>query len=108
MLRSPPRSTSTDTLCPYTTLFLSPELDPLVQRARGVGDRDEAARLALRPGRAAQTRTGEPDQSSRTDDGDLGDQVGDDDRPGPARTPPGQGCGRGSGDRKSTRLNSSH
>src|SRR3546814_17103415 len=26
MLRRPPRSTRTDTLCPYTTLFRSPEL----------------------------------------------------------------------------------
>src|SRR3546814_9757235 len=46
MIRRPPRSTRSDTLFPYTTLFLSLEVDPkasrrhvLVLRGRGVLDR---------------------------------------------------------------------
>src|SRR3546814_11119439 len=42
MLRRPPRSTRTDTLFPYTTLFRSPP-----HRALGSGGRDDGA---LRPG----------------------------------------------------------
>src|SRR3546814_3108302 len=30
MIRRPPRSTRTDTLFPYTTLFRSPELQPII------------------------------------------------------------------------------
>src|SRR3546814_11119921 len=33
MIRRPPRSTRTDTLCPYTTLFRSPGHCPLMQAA---------------------------------------------------------------------------
>src|SRR3546814_9928790 len=43
MIRRPPRSTRTDTLFPYTTLFRSVSLWPLAARARGAwwryGDR---------------------------------------------------------------------
>src|SRR3546814_1200560 len=38
MIRRPPRSTRTDTLFPYTTLFRSP-----VQRTRGIGNAAAAA-----------------------------------------------------------------
>src|SRR3546814_19692775 len=37
MIRRPPRSTRTDTLFPYTTLFRSPEADWLVIHAIGRG-----------------------------------------------------------------------
>src|SRR3546814_10082444 len=37
MLRRPPRSTRTDTLFPYTTLFRSDEDQPLAGEARGDG-----------------------------------------------------------------------
>src|SRR3546814_5197383 len=42
MIRRPPRSTRTDTLFPYTTLFRSPFLDPALFR-----DRNFAAGLTL-------------------------------------------------------------
>src|SRR3546814_7277231 len=48
MIRRPPRSTRTDTLCPYTTLFRSPGADP--HRAAG---RDHLAGLAAGHGRGA-------------------------------------------------------
>src|SRR3546814_7332646 len=35
MIRRPPRSTRTDTLFPYTTLFRSPQLGPGRERVRG-------------------------------------------------------------------------
>src|SRR3546814_4918448 len=54
MIRRPPRSTRTDTLFPYTTLFRSPESrDPPKipddgQREHGVADRfDDARHLAI-------------------------------------------------------------
>src|SRR3546814_14169668 len=56
MIRRPPRSTSTDTLFPYTTLFRSHPHDAPAALGQGVDQRDEApvietaARLALRRG----------------------------------------------------------
>src|SRR3546814_688746 len=44
MLRRPPRSTRTDTLCPYTTLFRS-----RWQRARGIPRRRHSAEFSLLP-----------------------------------------------------------
>src|SRR3546814_1838880 len=44
MIRRPPRSTRTDTLFPYTTLFRSALLP--VQCAQALGDLDPVARLA--------------------------------------------------------------
>src|SRR3546814_10675158 len=41
MIRRPPRSTRTDTLFPYTTLFRSGAAERLVQRLRPVGRRDD-------------------------------------------------------------------
>src|SRR3546814_1525194 len=43
MIRQPPRSTRTDTLCPYTTLFRSPRGQRL-GRDRAPGQRDLARR----------------------------------------------------------------
>src|SRR3546814_5160793 len=45
MIRRPPRSTRTDTLFPYTTLFRSP-FDSARGRLFGEADRDERRRLA--------------------------------------------------------------
>src|SRR3546814_17236464 len=49
MIRRPPRSTRTDTLFPYTTLFRSPGIDdlrPLPQRVHGIDLEDGAVELA--------------------------------------------------------------
>src|SRR3546814_16800076 len=43
MKRRPPRSTRTDTLLPYTTLFRSNELVNLAKRVKGGSDEDLAA-----------------------------------------------------------------
>src|SRR3546814_5457758 len=40
MIRRPPRSTRTDTLFPYTTLFRSPAVLPVLPCRRGVRGRD--------------------------------------------------------------------
>src|SRR3546814_2384469 len=44
MIRRPPRSTRTDTLFPYTTLFRSPGIDPA--RGRAIGN------IGVHPGRS--------------------------------------------------------
>src|SRR3546814_1775121 len=44
MIRRPPRSTRTDTLFPYTTLFRSPD-----RRQKTGGDKGRKAALAFRP-----------------------------------------------------------
>src|SRR3546814_6884446 len=44
MIRRPPRSTHTDTLFPYTTLFRSPAPPPLRRPAAGSGDPGRAHR----------------------------------------------------------------
>src|SRR3546814_20544438 len=86
MIRRPPRSTRTDTLFPYTTLFRS-----------GLGGE-----------LYAQFEDGSvhyQDQFGRTEKGNdfLKKEVVE------AELGPGDACGCGSGiDRKSTRLNSSH
>src|SRR3546814_17338083 len=79
ILRRPPRTTRTDTLFPYTTLFRSRN-EPAGQRLRRViGQRDEDAAPVMRVGLPVdETLFGQ--------------------RPDPAQR----------GDRKSTRLNSSH
>src|SRR3546814_7100389 len=56
MIRRPPRSTRTDTLFPYTTLFRSSELEALeaeIARQEELEDRDEAALDVLRAQRDA-------------------------------------------------------
>src|SRR3546814_2972145 len=37
MIRRPPRSTRTDTLFPYTTLFRSEQIDPVIPARKGEG-----------------------------------------------------------------------
>src|SRR3546814_3837811 len=46
MIRRPPRSTRTDTLCPYTTLFRSPGVQPLRPGAGLLRRRTPAHRTA--------------------------------------------------------------
>src|SRR3546814_21140993 len=99
MIRRPPRSTRTDTLFPYTTLFrsarsgvaaeITADRTAVAERQgeavdrKGIGFAEEAER-AYRVGESAAYR-------SRA--------VGKEDLPGVSARP---------GDRKSTRLNSSH
>src|SRR3546814_3673409 len=45
MIRRPPRSTRTDTLFPYTTLFRSDALDPVSEHQLFVGELDGGCRL---------------------------------------------------------------
>src|SRR3546814_14227109 len=89
MIRRPPRSTRTDTLFPYTTLFRAPDLEPIL----AFGDDDGAIRVALAE-EAASERGAAPFRSRRVvvlPAGTLGE------------------CADGDlVDRKSTRLNSSH
>src|SRR3546814_13948512 len=54
MIRRPPRSTRTDTLFPYTTLFRSCDIEPLLQRNLVTGVGSVGAHLAT--GLAAQIR----------------------------------------------------
>src|SRR3546814_4543182 len=56
MIRRPPRSTRTDTLFPYTTLFRShrlPRLPPRGSEIRRHGRADGTDRCGLRPGEGA-------------------------------------------------------
>src|SRR3546814_4391961 len=41
MIRRPPRSTRTDTLFPYTTLFRSNRIDPVIGGIGAVGDKEQ-------------------------------------------------------------------
>src|SRR3546814_12817095 len=92
MIRRPPRSTRTDTLFPYTTLFRSDLADGEFGQVAG-GRRDggsgvlQAANLCYTPA-AVNVRAGK-DRRTR---GPAGREVSD----------------ASPGDRKSTRLNSSH
>src|SRR3546814_16809459 len=55
MTRRPPRSTRTDTLCPYTTLFRSPTPSRASPRPRGGGQQEtlwEQSLLAIAPAQA--------------------------------------------------------
>src|SRR3546814_13275807 len=58
MIRRPPRSTRTDTLFPYTTLFRSPELQELTRAAYG----SVALSVLWIPGTGASGRAANPRQ----------------------------------------------
>src|SRR3546814_13553057 len=59
MIRRPPRSTRTDALLPYTTLFRSPGPVPTLTLATEIPARDFAARLAkLPPEKRAEVEAG--------------------------------------------------
>src|SRR3546814_2600651 len=102
MIRRPPRSTLTDTLFPYTTLFRSGSTaprPPWPSRAQWL-----PAKLACSPGASEFHRRADIETAS----GDVVDAV-------LVGQPPGVGAGGQEGadrieqiDRKSTRLNSSH
>src|SRR3546814_538353 len=70
MIRRPPRSTRTETLFPYTTLFLSWLLEQRAQvhyQATGIGERGDA--VAAGPGAEAGERLGEPEVEDRRSPG---------------------------------------
>src|SRR3546814_13912937 len=97
MIRRPPRSTRTDTLFPYTTLFRSVEIAPgpvRYQDRRGIAQPDVAERL--------DDHLGEGRGLAR---GGGGFVIGGDQQ---HRLALAVGVDRARKDRKSTRLNSSH
>src|SRR3546814_15106305 len=107
MIRRPPRSTRTDTLFPYTTLFRS-------HRARGVDDigmlRADAGAEQLHPAAGAGRFDHRRLHAGVLVDELLGDELGegvDGRRADDANLIAGAAAGRRL-DRKSTRLNSSH
>src|SRR3546814_14748523 len=101
MIRRPPRTTRTDTLFPYTTLFRSG--DALLERRLplGAGARGRDPRGGGEPGVVARARGVPPSRRQRLDAAPL--------RP-PAGTGGAADVARYAAqtDRKSTRLNSSH
>src|SRR3546814_6632167 len=103
MIRRPPRSTRTDTLFPYTTLFRSALHAPGVregpQDVEGGGDAEVAARRpGVAHGRVVAGGEAEPDAR-------LGHAPG---HPGRTERDGHAQLLEQVGDRKSTRLNSSH
>src|SRR3546814_7114771 len=109
MIRRPPRSTRTDTLFPYTTLFRSARTALVAARARD-DERGGALSLGHLPQHRRPARAGWAERprdvataaqlSLRLSGADAADRARDD-RLFPARLSP-------LADRKSTRLNSSH
>src|SRR3546814_1411299 len=121
MIRRPPRSTRTDTLFPYTTLFRSREDEEedieddrlLVRHARVDRHGDAAAAADPQPGAGqlarrkgdAERADGEVRAAHAEDD--TSEQQGEDDAADRGR-PHAQREAIEEVDRKSTRLNSSH
>src|SRR3546814_18565335 len=115
MMRRPPRSTRTDTLFPYTTLFRSSEALLLGRMMAAIGlNLDELLRLGL-PGGVEPDAAGPPPVAIPSARALL--LLGD----GPSKALLGKAAGQARGtvhqvelggrplsDRKSTRLNSSH
>src|SRR3546814_781760 len=81
MIRRPPRSTRTDTLFPYTTLFRSSDL----QHPEGLCEA-RPAHPARRPGRKLASRAGRQEPDQRADHGQRLPLAGSDNRGG-ARDP---------------------
>src|SRR3546814_4204498 len=123
MIRPPPRSTRTDTLFPYTTLFRSAALPPAAPvrwlaelRARTVGEGGrlgDHGQASSQRGRRLLADAGLRDRNGLVSDLSvrLLSGRGKEDhhlrsQSAPARGPHARLCG-GTGDRKSTRLNSS-
>src|SRR3546814_10740209 len=127
MIRRPPRSTRTDTLLPYTTLFRSPATLWLGARHQGVGaegdERANAVRLAFENG-AIEIAGRDPAPCRRAEwtlcetqgflplprrkEAGVVDRVGLRGRPGDVAARGIDLAREGEEDRKSTRLNSSH
>src|SRR3546814_15480998 len=99
MIRRPPRTTRTDTLFPYTTRFRSRDGLCLDRLADAVPDDEESLSPPYRRGRGGDVPGGRKGAFRRAQEG-----TDPDFREGEAE---GKGEGR-RGDRKSTRLNSSH
>src|SRR3546814_14996923 len=107
MIRLPPRSTRTDTLLPYTTLFRSTGLTnlqpesatsaPMIGRFLGLAVAITAVSVGVASiaSRSAGDDVGAPATAETQDNSNW-------------TTQRGKRGGRSSGDRKSTRLNSSH
>src|SRR3546814_7616142 len=121
MIRRPPRSTRTDTLFPYTTLFRSPESAVLSVKRGGSAPQNENEH---EPENESETNDRSPRRAdlSRHPGGSGGERAGRcrarADRRAPVRQPAARQRRRRDGgavlpallgvDRKSTRLNSSH
>src|SRR3546814_12118423 len=99
MIRRPPRSTRTDTLFPYTTLFRSDQVRVVERRPVGVGQR--VAKLAALMDRPWCLGRHVARDAARK--GELGEQP-----PYPRLVLGDVRVDLAVGDRKSTRLNSSH
>src|SRR3546814_18530904 len=106
MIRRPPRSTRTDILFPYTTLFRSPGVDAgagAVLHGPGAGRSDRAQRLALaahHPARYLQQR--DDDHLLRRPGGERRVEIETTPPHPPAsRAPPSPARGEGKLDRKS-------
>src|SRR3546814_14032019 len=102
MIRQPPRSTRTDTLFPYTTLFRSFALaEAPLDLSRGTGMGQNIGGQGIGPGPAL---PGPGSETVALPDAPVGEAP-------PPSEPPEQRVAavpEGQGDRKSTRLNSSH
>src|SRR3546814_6170794 len=106
MIRRPPRSTRTDTLFPYTTLFRSGSARPTAaRRARPFSNRKWRERM--------RENSGQGDAENNLRDPTLKEHEAEGAHRQPTREPGEEaeigGNARAAGeDRKSTRLNSSH
>src|SRR3546814_1058479 len=104
MIRRPPRSTRTDTLFPYTTLFRSDGFTD--ELAKGVVDlaleRAELAATGLHQFMLFGENNATPERSH------VDFSIEDQERTQPVHPAPRMGTCFIHGDRKSTRLNSSH
>src|SRR3546814_18823177 len=109
MIRRPPRSTRTDTLCPYTTLFRSHDAEAGIEARQLLGE--QAPQVPCIPARPA----GAEGQALQAAIGTVGGQL---QLPGAAPgahqlaaevlQQQGDSAAEIHMDRKSTRLNSSH
>src|SRR3546814_8101867 len=121
MLRRPPRSTRTDTLFPYTTLFRSPAAFEMRERARDAGPRnlrrgrgrrdrrrnaieDEQRRRQETPAHAEHARQEAHPAAEQDDEQRIDRQIGD----WKVEIHGSRTMSSARTDRKSTRLNSSN
>src|SRR3546814_9337273 len=109
MIRRPPRSTRTDTLFPYTTLFRSPPGGEVaVHRIMRRGLVGEKVRMDAAPDHLGQDLGGVAEQAHRYGFAFRVARLDHRDRLVDARRLPVEIAGAQTQDRKSTRLNSSH
>src|SRR3546814_6616581 len=108
MIRRPPRSTRTDTLFPYTTLFRSQVREGAEERVDGVAVAAALRRHDLE--RVADRRRVEGAQRREFGFGErgVGHSFPPDGRPARSPAPVTKSVKTDYRDRKSTRLNSSH